>query len=103
MELHSRGGGGASPQGPIPPEKKNPIKKIPKEEVDWVEAPSSLTASRARAVYFFFFNLGLRLQTHGDRGNGNREDLKEGFRIRWCSSGLVEGKEGLWLGFVGLV
>ena len=31
---------------------------------------------------FFFFNLGLRLQTRGDRGNGNREDLKEGFRIR---------------------
>jgi len=33
-------------------------------------------------VYFFFFKLGLRLQTRGDRGNGNREDLKEGFRIR---------------------
>ena len=29
MELHSRGGGGASPQGPIPPKNKNPIKKNP--------------------------------------------------------------------------
>ena len=49
MEFHSRGGGGISPQGPIP--KKKSYKKIPKEEVDWVEVPSSPTASRARAMY----------------------------------------------------
>ena len=65
MELHSRGGGEASPRGPIPKQKKNPIKKIPEEEFDWVEVPSPLTARRARAVYFLFFNLGLRLQTRG--------------------------------------
>ena len=70
MELHSRGGGGASPQGPIPPKKKKSNKKIPEEEFDWVEFPSPLTARRARAVYFCFVNLGLRLQTRGDRGNG---------------------------------
>ena len=81
MEFHSRGGKDWSAKT-NPQKKEIQENKIPKQEVVWVEVPSSPTASRARAVDFFFFNLGLRLRTHGDRGNGNREDLKEGFRIR---------------------
>jgi len=50
MEFHPRGGGETGPQGPIP-KKKNSNKKIPKEEVDWVEVLSSPTVSRARAMY----------------------------------------------------
>ena len=46
-------------------------------------------------MYFFVFNLGLRLQTRGDRGNGNREDLKEGFWIRdSVRAGLWKERKG---------
>jgi len=31
------------------------------------------------------------------------EDWKKGEGLGWCSSGLVEGKKGLWLGLAGLV
>jgi len=34
----------------------------------------------------------------GKLRNRNREDWMKGSGLGWCSSGLVEGKAGLWLG-----
>jgi len=111
MEFHSRGGGEGSPQGPIPAKKKIQLKKNPEEEFDWVEVPIPPTARRARTVYFFFFNLGLRLQTRGfclvtfrtgeyvgEIEGPGIEKIGRRVGLGWYSSGFAEGKAGRCLG-----
>ena len=65
MELHSRGGRGGSPQGPIPQKTKNPIKKNPGGRIPLGRGPKSPHSETRSSCVHFLLNLGLRLQTRG--------------------------------------
>ena len=98
MEINSRGGGGLVRKDQSP--KKKIQSKNPEGRSRLGRGPK-FPHGEPRSSYVL--NWGLRLQTRGDRGNGNREDLKEGFRIRMVFVWACVRKEGIWLGFVGLV